>query len=91
MYKLSKDYELMYDYLIKGNDIFCLVDYDFFRDNREPIRDVCRCRRFDEYSIDFGARGICYGDVRNFHKKEGTEKELFISQCKRMNLEWVEP
>ena len=81
----------MFSYLIMGNDIFCLVDYDFYKDGKEPIRDVCRCRRFKEFDISFGSRGIGYGSVNYWEKDRGTEKELFIRQCESMNLEWVLP
>ncbi len=90
MYNLSKDYELLYKKICEGHEAFCLVNYDL-RDGKEPLRDPAKVRRFGEYDIQVGARGIGYGDVRTFHKDRGTEQELFIKECQRMNLEWVLP
>ena len=93
MYKFSKDYDLMFTYLMMGNDIFCLVDYDFYRDGRDTrIRDVCRCRRKKDGTITFGVRGVEYGSVNDWNIDEkNTELKLFKDECEYLNLEWVLP
>ena len=86
MYKFSKDYDLMFTYLLNGNDIFCLV----LRKNK--IRDVCRCRRKEPGYIIFGVRGIEYGHILNFDIDEkNTELKLFKQECESLKLEWVMP
>jgi len=89
MYTLSKDYEKLYELICQGHIAACFVDYSY-RDDSKPFRDIAKIRRFEEYDIQVGARGIEYGSIRTFHKEEGTEKQLFIQQCQRMNLEWID-
>lgn len=78
------DYECLYKKICKGEIVACFVDYTFIDGT---VRDVCACRRDGEYSVTLGARGITYGAIYPFHKKEGmNEKELFIQICEGLNL-----
>lgn len=91
-YNLSKDYELLYTKICAGSEIACFVNYNFrsLEGKYPPSRDICLIRRRKEYNIDFLARGISYGGVDDFAKNKYSEKELFLSECKRMNVEWID-
>jgi hypothetical protein len=92
-YAMSRDYEALYDLLCKGGEAFCLVDMDW-NDGTPPSRDAARIRRREEWYIDVGARGICYGGVRPYHKRNGEFKDEFKemeAKCQRLNLEWLAP
>jgi hypothetical protein len=91
-YFLSKEYKVLYDLLCEGYEIAAFVDYQFksLEGKYPPSRDICRVRRRSEYDIDFGARGISYGSVSSYFKDKKTEFELFLSECERMNVEWIE-
>ncbi|MEH0153756.1 hypothetical protein V6R21_06380 [Limibacter armeniacum] len=84
MYNLSKDYNTLYQHVCDGKVAACFVDYDGFR-------DICQIIKYRDYDISICCRGIGYGNVRTFHRKRGTEKELFIAQCEKLNLEWIKP
>lgn len=83
----------MFTYLIMGNAIFCLVDYDFYRNRKDKLRDVCSCIRKSEGNITFSVRGIGYGGISDYEIKESenSEIELFKQECERLNVEWVLP
>jgi len=90
MYNLSKDYEELYKMLCKNNTVVVgFVDYNFQNSTAPPSRDVCKIRRFKEYDISFGARGIGYGSVSDYFKATKTEKEVFLEECKMLNLEYI--
>ncbi len=91
-YNLSKDYELLYSKICKGNEIACFVNYSFrsLEGKHPPSRDICLIRRRKEYDIDFLARGISYGSVSDYWKDKNTEKEVFVSECKIMDIEWID-
>ena len=90
-YNLSKDYDLLYDNIYEGNKIACFVNYNFrgLEDKYPPCRDICLVTKKKDFHIDFLARGISYGFVDDYFKDNHTEKEVFISECKRMELEWI--
>ncbi len=88
-YKLSKDYDLLYQHICQGHIIAAFVDYNFVGSTTPPSRDICKIRRFKEYDIQFGSRGIGYGDVTDYFKGTHSELNLFLSECSRMNLEWI--
>lgn len=83
----------MFTYLMMSNDIFCLVDYDFYRDGRKDrIRDACRCRRHKSNDISFGVRGVEYGRIADYMIDENnSELKLFKEECESLNLEWILP
>lgn len=91
-YNLSKDYELLYTKICEGSEIACFVNYNFrsLEGKYPPSRDICLIRRRKEYNIDFLARGISYGGVDDFAKNKYSEKELFLSECERMDVEWID-
>lgn len=88
-YVMSKDYDALHDLLCKGGEAFALVDYDW-RDGSPTSRDVVRARRTMVGNISIGVRGIEYGDVSTSDaKRHGSERAAFLSECQRLNLEWV--
>ena len=90
-YKLSKDYEKLYELICNSEKIICFTDY-IWGDNEEPMRDICVCRRRENFSISISCRGIEYMHVDSYEKGKGfTEKELFIKRCEKNNLECVIP
>jgi hypothetical protein len=90
---MSRDYSALYDLLVAGGEAFCLVDMKW-KDEDKPLRDSARIRRHEEWSIDVGARGICYGDIRPYHKRNGEfkdERKELVAMCQRLSLEWLAP
>lgn len=92
MYTLSKDYNLLFSFVEAGHQPLAFVDYKWDKESN-PLRDVCRIRRHEPFHIDFGVRGMSYGSVDKWDKEDGgkSERSLFITECIRMNLEWVCP
>jgi hypothetical protein len=90
-YTFSKDYELLYELVCKGYEIYCLVDYDIHRTGKDIARDACRCRRLESYHIQFIVRAMEYGGIYPFEKDKGSEKDLFIENCKISNVEFAIP
>ena len=88
-YNLSKNYEQLYKLICEGLVAACFVDYSYSGDDI-PSRDIAKCRKYDE-RISVGVRGCEYGSVSRYDQlRTGeTEKELFIKECERMNLEWI--
>lgn len=81
-YRTSKDYERLLVLLGDRQEIVCFVDYE------KTCRDVCSARCFaDDDYIRISARGIQYN---NPLVRLG-EKEKFTTDCKRMNLEFIDP
>lgn len=93
MYNLSQNYELLYQLICQGNQLACYVNYESGRiiPDRPAPRDICKVWREKEFDIDFVARGISYGSVRSYDAKKGTEKEGFLRECVRMNVEFILP
>jgi hypothetical protein len=91
-YNLSKDYDLLYSKICDGYEIACFVNYNLrsLEDKYPPMRDICLIRRRKAYDIDFLARGISYGSVSDYDKDKYSEKELFLSECERMDVEWID-
>ena len=88
MYKLSKDYKLLYELIQKGN-VVCFVDYNFYRDNSKPSRDICQCKK-KAREIVFVSRGHEYGSVSDWNIDEKhSELDLFIKECQSLNVEFV--
>ena len=76
-YKMSTDYELLYNYCIHGYSIVCSVDFkDSFLE--KTFRDIAVC---DE-NLRVSARGIGYNDV--FSSVKEIRKTQFIEQCNHL-------
>lgn len=92
MYVVSKNYDELYNHIYLGDKVCCTVDYDFYRDGKPPVRDFCICKRPKKNTIMFSVRGMQYGGVDAWlvDGKE-TEKDLFIDECKSLNVEWFKP
>ncbi len=91
MYYLSTNYEQLYISLCEGKKPVCYVDHTF-NGREEPMRDICECRIKQDGSICFGVRGHQYGGVDEWEFKiESERKHLFIEDCKRLNVEWIDP
>ena len=89
-YNLSKDYKKLFLEICKGECIVAYVDYKFTTDRDHVCRDICTVEKKDDWYIDIGARGICYGHVYDYMKKDnGSEEDIFIRACETLNLEWI--
>ena len=90
MYKLSKDYKLLYE-LIKKSNVVCFVNYDFSRNRTDFVRDICQCKRTKSNDISFVSRGHEYGCVSQWEieLKKCTEYDLFLSECKSLDVEFI--
>lgn len=86
-YRLSKNYRILFALISAGEIIAAFVDYELIED--EMLRDLCKVQRHGPYQIRIGVRGMQYGGLERFNEEDGDEKELFIAQCKALNLEWV--
>lgn len=81
-YRRSKDYERLHVLLAARKEIVCFVDYE------KTCRDVATGRCFsDDNYIAIGARGIQYS--AGFISL--SDKDKFIKDCGRMNLEFIDP
>lgn len=90
-YKISRNYTQLFDLICDGHEIPCFVDYSFRDDDLRKYRDICRVRRFREFEISFGSRGIGYGDVSSWHKEKGVrEIDYFTELCESLNIEYIE-
>lgn len=92
LYKLSKNYEELFDLLSKGHTVVGFADYRSFNDDRLTGRDVCQIVRRAAWNISFFCRGISYGNVFDVCNPKGwSEKDVFIAECKAINAEFIPP
>lgn len=84
----SKDYEELYKAICEKKRVVCLAIYEYSADG-EQIKDPCYCTREKKFSIEFRSRGIVYGSIKDIHKKEGTEKEVFFKLCSKLSIEYI--
>ena len=88
-YNYSKDYDALYDFICAWNEALCLVNSEYDLDGR----DVCKCKKHNDYNISFKDSWHYFGGVyREKQKlKSESEKDLFIKECNSLNVEWVIP
>jgi hypothetical protein len=90
-YKISKNYNELFELICQGHQIPCFVDYSYRDDDETVFRDICRVTRRADFYISFGARGISYGDISSWHKENGErEIDAFVGLCKILNVEFIE-
>ena len=96
IYKLSHDYDRLFDLICEGYEIPAWVDYKF---NDEPLimcRDICSLRRFKSWDIRGDSRGHGYlvihvfDSEKIFNPNELNEREMFKLFCGGCNLEYIE-
>lgn len=84
----SKNYEHLYEMICNNEEVLAFVDYKFPGDNY-TFRDPCKVYKLGGSKICISARGKEYGGVGLcYDAKENTELEIFITECKKLNLEW---
>ena len=84
-YKLSKDYERLFELVDRGNDIVCYVNYKLPMYRGKPVRDICEIRK-KSYEYEFVTRGKSYGCAPLFEGLEG-----FLSECNRLKVKFIDP
>jgi hypothetical protein len=90
-YRMSRNYTELFELICIGHEIPCIVDYFFRDDDVRKYRDICRVRRFAEFQISFGSRGVEYGSISSWHKENGErEIDYFVELCKSLNVEFIE-
>lgn len=91
-YKLSNDYNLLFDMLVAGYEALGYVDYKFVGHDL-VFRDPCRIARRKEWDINFGVRGMSYASIYDFDRDhwKGDERSIFVRTCENLNLDWIEP
>lgn len=90
-YRMSRNYTELFELISVGHEVPCFIDYSYRDNDTHTYRDICRVRRFKEFDISFGARGIGYGDVSSWHKENGErEIDVFSALCKMLNVEFIE-
>lgn len=89
-YKLSRDYNKMFDLICKGFEVFCYVES--VKVDGEIIKDPALCRRRGEWNIQIGVRGLSYlYIIPNFDtNKNSTEIDHFVLCCKQRGVEFVD-
>jgi hypothetical protein len=80
-YPMSEDYALLWS-LAQQQGIVCEVDYNFYRDDSPPVRDIAQTL-FRGGNVAICARGTCY--------IEESSQDEFIRLCKRYNLKFILP
>lgn len=90
MYKLSKDYEKLFQLICEGHIAAGFADYARSYDQENKCRDICSIQRNQSFNIVMGVRGMTYGFVYPFMAEEGSELELFCKECNAIRLEWIE-
>lgn len=82
IYKMSKDYKKLYDLVLAGYRIPCIVDYRMSM----HYRDYAKVFKFEGCdTIIISSRGIEYGGWDNGHNHS------FADLCEFLNLEWFLP
>lgn len=82
-YKTSKDYEKLYKLVCEGFQAICYTDH--YWTDMSATRQLCLAHKHD-YEITLENVHNLYARV-DMHK----QKDKFISECERLNLEWIEP
>ncbi len=91
-YNLSEDYDQLYELLCQGFTAVGFVDYSLYGNNVNTSRDVVKIHRYASFDIRVSARGIQYGGVDLYWKAiVSDEKPIFIRECRRMNLKFIQP
>jgi len=81
IYKMSKDYKRLYDLVLAGYRIPCIVDYRMSM----HYRDYAKVFKFENSdTIIISSRGIEYGGWDKGHKHS------FVDLCEFLNLEWFD-
>lgn len=89
---MDRDYDALYAHIRKGPEHVALglVDHERVSPENPPLRDVVRVRRWKEYDITIGVRGLEYGAVRDSIENDPkTEKERFVEECQRLRLAFM--
>lgn len=89
-YNFSRDYVQLYELICDGFVAIGIVNYKWHGTDTPLSRDVCKIRK-NEFDISFGARGIQYGGVSESEARRSNEKDEFIKECERMELDWINP
>lgn len=84
-YKTSKDYQKLYEMVKGGFEAVGWVDHKW--SDETIVRDIAKVR-VRGLEIPFSVRGHQYGGVEGWDKDK---ESRFLSECQRLNLEWIEP
>jgi hypothetical protein len=94
-YPLSTDYDELYARICAGEVVAAFVDHTYQDEPDCPVwRDVCSVRRKGPWQITIGVRGHTYSQICQFEERHcngRSEKEIFMIDCKLLNLGWVKP
>lgn len=80
-YSMSEDYALLWE-LAQIQGVVCEVDYNFYRDDSPPVRDIAQTI-FRSGNVAISARGTCYIEESNI--------EEFFRLCRRYNVKFILP
>jgi hypothetical protein len=92
--KLSREYSRLYDILSDGEyEVAAYVDHiSYVLDRRTVSRTICTIKKVGNLEIYASSRGVTYGCLDSFFDTEdeqANEKEMFITMCEKLNLEWI--
>ena len=79
-YKISRDYEELWNLINGGNKIVCWADYKTH--DRRDTRDICELLKYDKI-----ASILVHGQIA----LNAPSKDEFINQCKSANIEFIVP
>lgn len=91
MYNLSNDYDELLKLICSGEKVAAFVDFKSIEDDGYKIQDICTVKRKKSYDIAISSRGVMYGSVLSFERFKGSERDLFVKICEKLNLEWIKP
>jgi hypothetical protein len=94
-YKLSKNYNKLFELISIGLKVPCYVDYTFMERIDPPCRDLCICKRSRPFDIHFSSRGIGYGGIDTFEVENTNDNQLeismFVKRCESLHVEYFIP
>lgn len=93
-YITSKDYDLLYELLMKDCNLVGFVDYKYFNDDK-VYRDVVKIRHYKENdchgAVKISSRGISFDSGVFYMNNPEKNKEVFLKDCISNNLSFITP
>ena len=91
LYETSHDYDRLFNLVEAGNEILCVVNYEFWFDKQLAWkdRDICRAiKNKNTGEIVLSARGCGYVSI---FADDPQKKEHFIFFCEKYKVAWIPP
>lgn len=92
-YKLSTDYDRLYELIQEGQEVVCWIDYTFDFENEIRIyRDTCSAKKHPNVTM-FQSRGYGYICINrwDYEDLKMSELEYLKKICEKKNVEFFDP